>query len=92
MVTGVFERGVMVPRAWSAASASGFVSGMRAGVGIPWALAITSNSCGVDKENLSTCVCMYVVYMHIMYVCMYVVYVHMCVLGYVLMYVCMDET
>ena len=42
---GVFERGVMVPKAWSAASASGFVSGIKAGVGIPCALAITSSSC-----------------------------------------------
>ena len=64
MVTGVFERGVMVPRAWSAASASGFVSGMRAGVGIPWALAMTSNSCGADTENLCTHVCTVHVCMH----------------------------
>ena len=43
---GVLERGVTEPKACSAACAKGFVSGMRAGVGIPCALAITSSSYG----------------------------------------------
>ena len=48
---GVLERGVTEPKAVSAACAKGFVSGMRAGVGIPCALAITSSSCGRGGER-----------------------------------------